>query len=161
LVLGGWILLAVDAVLLVASILGHERAADALASQLGGRSMPEDPGIARSIATWTDYLGSLGLAAQTAAVWLAMRWRRWRLEPAGAARSHVAMAVLVVALLWSLGNAAGVVFEVGAGGAEAEASLRDSVLGWRALVDLGNAGALVAAWKWRPWRKASATPPVA
>jgi hypothetical protein len=156
---GGWSLLAVDALLCMVSILGHERAAEALTSRLSWSVMPDDPGIARFVGTWTGHLVSLGLAAQTLTVWLAMRWRRWRLEPAGTPRNHVAMAVLLVALLWNLGSAVGVLFTSGGGGAEVAESVRESVLGWRGLLDLANAGMLVAAWRWRPWRRPSGGSP--
>jgi hypothetical protein len=156
LVLSGAILLAVDAVLLVGTIAGHQRATDTLAAQLGWSAMSEDPDVARWLARWASSLDALGLAAQVAAVWFAMRWARWRAEPAGTARSPGAVAVLVVALLWTLGNAAGVLFELGAGGEEGMASVKESLLGWRALLDLANAVALAAAWRWRPWRRPSA-----
>jgi hypothetical protein len=154
--MGGWILLAADAAVLVASAMGHERAAEALTARLSWNVMPEDPDIARWIGTWTHRLSLLGLAAQAATVWLALRWRRWRLVPAGGPRSRVALAVLATALLWNLAGAAGVVFSFGADGGDVAASVGETVFGWRALLDLGNAGALVAAWRWRPWRQASA-----
>jgi hypothetical protein len=161
LILLGAILLTADAVLLAGTITGHQRATDALAAQLGWSAMSEDPDIARWMASSASHLDALGLAAQAVAVWLAMRWTRWREEPAGTARSRGAVAVLAIALLWTLGNAAGVLFELGAGGDEGMASVRASVLGWRALLDFGNAVALAAAWKWRPWRRPAGAVPAA
>jgi hypothetical protein len=156
LLLGGSILLAADAVLLVGTVAGHHQATEALAAQLGWSAMSEDPDVARWLARCASYLDAFGLAAQIAAVWFAMRWSRWRVEPAGTSRSPGAVAVLVTALLWTLGNAAGVLFELGAGGEEGLSSVRESLLGWRALLDLANAAALAAAWRWRPWRRPSA-----
>ena len=122
-----WLLVVVDVLVLSSAVLTN----------------PLGPEGYRVVSGLVTYLLAV---AQVGAVLLALRWRA-RTAPAPS-RSLPAMTVLGLALLF---NVVGLL-----GGAMALSFAEYRALGLGAVVwTLANTVALVAAWRWRPWARAS------
>lgn len=125
--IGLWVVAAVDVFALVYLLVVLAPGADAF-----------------RFAVW--FLAAVLLAAQAGTVLLALRWRACTMP--APRPSLPAFAVLVLAFLVDVMGVSGAAFNV--------ASVGYRLLGLATLAwTLANTAVLVAAWRWRPWARAS------